>query len=167
MTDEVADLNGVYLRPTARALVIDADRRLLLFLIEGLDIVDPNDPPDTIRSPTFWITPGGGVEEGETFEDAARREVFEETGIEAELGPCAYECDQLLVVNGRKILFRERYFVVSVERPEIAVEGNNELELALYREHRWWSVEELEQTDETVFPSGLAEIVREAFAKSD
>jgi ADP-ribose pyrophosphatase YjhB (NUDIX family) len=30
-----------------------------------------------------WTTPGGRVEEGETFEDAAIREIFEETGAKA------------------------------------------------------------------------------------
>jgi 8-oxo-dGTP pyrophosphatase MutT (NUDIX family) len=38
---------------------------------------------ETDSLPGYWEIPGGGVEVGESFEDAARRELVEETGIRA------------------------------------------------------------------------------------
>ena len=42
---------------------------------------------------TYYLFPGGGVEEGETPEQAAIREAHEELGVEVELGEPRYEED--------------------------------------------------------------------------
>ncbi|MEM8738359.1 MAG: NUDIX domain-containing protein [Planctomycetota bacterium] len=61
---------GDELRHAARVLLLDARGRILLFRF-----VDP------VTAAPFWITPGGGLDPGETHREAAQRELKEETGI--------------------------------------------------------------------------------------
>lgn len=51
-------------RPTARLVVLDSADRILLFRATNEEEPSP-----------FWFTPGGGVEDGETYEEAAHREL--------------------------------------------------------------------------------------------
>ena len=63
MTDE-ASLDGLRIRPAARALVVDPDDRVLLVRFE-------------FPAGTRWALPGGGIEPGETPEEAIRRELVD------------------------------------------------------------------------------------------
>lgn len=134
-------------RRAVRAVVLDADDRVLLYRFVS---------PGGVR---FWATPGGGVEPGESEEQAMRRELREEVGLsDAELGPCIWTRDDTFVWH-RVAHQAERIYLVRVVRHEVAPE----LDLAEegMEEHRWWSLAELEAADEPLTPARLPELVRD------
>lgn len=143
-------------RPTARLVVLGADDRVLLFRYEDATPLDPR-RPDLLVS---WATPGGGLEPGESFEQAALRELWEETGIRARhLGPWVWSREGTLHFPDGPVLFQERYFVIRVPTAAVNIENMEDGERLVYREHRWWSVEELHTTGETIFPEDFAHLL--------
>jgi 8-oxo-dGTP pyrophosphatase MutT (NUDIX family) len=136
-------------RPTSRLVVLDPLDRLLLLLVE-----DPK-----LQYPRFWITPGGGVEPGESFEEAARRELWEETGIVAPLGPCVWSRRVIVPFDGGLIDMDERYFVVRVDSAEINPASLDSWELEVLTAYRWWSLDELCQTSDVMAPRCLPDVL--------
>jgi len=130
-------------------LVFDAQDRLLLLRIE-----DPR-----ARDPCFWMTPGGGIDPGETFEDGAARELWEETGITAPVGPPIWSRRRLGTFDGRAYDLDERFFVVRVDTATIVAVNFTEEEREVLTGYRWWSLEELLAPPEVLAPLPVAELV--------
>jgi len=136
------------IRRAARIIVVSAARRLLLF---RFDVAD---------RPPFWVTAGGECEPGESFEEAARREVFEETGITADPGTqIARTTPQFITVEGESIQADERYFLLRVADETISTAHHTELEQKVMTQHRWFTRDEIADWPEAIFPETLIEIL--------
>ncbi|MCX9148223.1 NUDIX hydrolase [Erythrobacter sp. WG] len=141
------------LRRAARIIVLDAETRALMFRF---------DVPDR---PPFWVTAGGECDPGESFEDAARRELFEETGIAAAPGPqIARMTPEFVTVEGEPVQADERFFLVRVAEARVDTAGHTELEQRVMTQHRWFTLDELESWPEAVFPEALAAMIRSHIA---
>ena len=139
-------------RRAMRVLLVDPDERILLFR---------DSDPGLTPVPVFWITPGGGVDPGETDLQAAVREVAEETGLaisqDALVGPLA----ERVVVHGYSDVVTtqdEQFWLVRCDRFEVSTVGHTEVELATMTAHHWWSRAELETTTEEIWPRDLLRI---------
>ncbi len=92
MTDPAPDYTDYDTRLGAYAIVVDDQRRLLLAYW---------------REAARWTLPGGGVELHESIEEAAVREVAEETGYAVELGRLL-GVDNLVVQPDRRVSDTDR-----------------------------------------------------------
>ena len=140
-------------RPSSRLLVIDRNKRVLLFRF-----VFQRGP---LAGQNYWATPGGALEAEESFADAARRELFEETGIVRDAA--GQEVAELEFVfqlqDGEYVLAEERFFLVRVSDQSLSRSHWTSNEIEVMADHRWWSVEELTSTSEAVFPETLVSIL--------
>lgn len=134
-------------RPAARVLIVDPAERVLLFRS-----ADPDRP-----GRTFWVTPGGGLEPGESAAEAARRELAEETGLAVEtLGPQVWSRVARFTFSGTRYEAHESYFLLRCEPFEPDTSGLTTLERDGHFEHRWWQLAELREQAPLTAPPDLA-----------
>jgi ADP-ribose pyrophosphatase YjhB (NUDIX family) len=144
----------IEVRTAARLLLIDASLRVLLFR------------HDDGYGRQFWATPGGGIENGETPEEAARREALEELGA-------ADVSIQPLWTGHAEFPFRDRivsqtdkFFLVTRHGPVLGPGVEEAHRSEGITEVRWWPIDEIDTSREPVYPEDLAHRVREHLLES-
>ena len=139
-------------RTTVRVIMLDAADRVLLF----------QDSDPGVPAARWWVTPGGGIDPGESEAVAAVREVAEETGhliSTADLiGPVA----RRHVVHGysdQVIEQDESFYLARVPDFVVDISGHTVDEQLTLLQHRWWPLSELRQTAEDIWPAELCQLI--------
>lgn len=139
-------------RTAARVVLIDP--------VDAFLLIKSHDP-SLDDSPVWWHVPGGGLDPGETPEQGAIREIAEEVGVRLDaVGPPVGTRTTRFTFGGRRFVQQESFFVVRLpERVEVDSAAWTDLEKRATLDWRWWTVEEVAATTETVYPRGLVSLV--------
>lgn len=160
-------------RETARIILLNSLNQIFLFKAK-------------LRGKFVWFTPGGGQERDETIEECAKRELFEETGLLADspqihFGPLVMKGEHEVtwcgweegISEGETVHLIESFFYCRMDdgcQFHIDANGNGcnwtENEREVIKEFRFWSLDDLKGTCETVYPPKLAQYL-EALIQGD
>jgi 8-oxo-dGTP pyrophosphatase MutT (NUDIX family) len=139
-------------RLTSRVLLFDREDRILLFLTTA---------PDT-SGVARWLTPGGGVDPGESHHQAAARELQEETGLVIpNLGEPVWSHDFVVVWDAADHdTGHAEFYTATVDTfvPSDLLWTDEERVDVLA--HRWWSLAELAASTEPFEPAELVDLAR-------
>jgi ADP-ribose pyrophosphatase YjhB (NUDIX family) len=140
-------------RRSARLLIVDPADRLLLFRYHDA------------RHPPFWATPGGQLLAGEAYEQAAARELAEETGFAAPIGPLVRTREEVFAAGDHApARWLERYYVVWAPGGTPDRRGWTAEERRTIRAARWWSLAALRGAEEPVLPAWLPDALASLIA---
>lgn len=141
-------------RDAVRVVLTDAGGRILLFHAVTEDVGPAG----------WWELPGGGIDEGESYLEAAVREVREETGLvldPALVGPPRWRRDSTWRSRGLRRLQHEVVVAAAVpgHRPAISADYRTPNELEVYVATRWWELAEIRASRERFYPGRLPELL--------
>ena len=138
-------------RDAVRLVLIDAHGSVLL--LHTRDLSDR-------AFGSAWELPGGGIEQGESFLAAARREIKEETGLELDVDCVArpaWRRDVLYRYRGETRLQHELIAIARLRStaPPVSTGLRVGFESEDHFEHRWWAPHDIAASDAVFFPRSL------------
>ena len=148
-------------RRAVRVLVLDEADRMLLFQDSDLGL-------DPVTH--WWVTPGGGVDPGESDVQAAVRELWEETGLVVTPGDLLGPFLVRPVVHGYsdKVVDQvEVFYVVRVPAFEVDTSAHTEEERLTVADIRWWELDDLARTTDDVWPRDVLAVLELASRPDD
>ena len=150
-------------RNSVKILLLNQQNELLLMCA---------DDPKTTSSDgkyhgKFWFTTGGEIEEGESIQKAALRELHEETGItkdEVELGPVVWYGEFDLMLNGILTHLKQTFIVAKTKRNNVSFICLDEWEKGALQKLAWFSLEKIKNSKEIIYPIVLSQYLSDIIA---
>lgn len=148
---------------SVRILLINESNEILL--------MSADDPSTTSADGTyrgrFWFLIGGEIEPQETLEQAAIRELYEETGLiqqDIVLGPVVWYGAFDLVLSGKLRHLKQRFIVAKTKNSDVHLENLTPNEQKVIQKIDWFSLEKIKNCPDIIYPIVLPQYLPDILA---
>jgi len=144
------------IRNSIRVLLINNKKEVLLMLAEDSKITSI----DGEKRGAFWFTIGGEIKYDESIEDAAYREIYEETGLkkdEDELGPIVWFGEYDLMLDEKLNHLKQRFIVAKTQKEKVFLTKLDEWEKKVVQKLALFSLEDIKNCEDIIYPVVLDE----------
>ena len=139
------------IRNSVRVLLINDKKEILLICAEDYKTTTI----DGKYRGRYWYTIGGKIESNESVQEAAIREIYEETGIikeELELGPIVWFGEYDLILSSIKTHNKQQFMVVKTPRNNVTLDYLTPEEKVVIKDISWFSLEKIKNSSEIIYP---------------
>lgn len=137
-------------------------RATRVVVTDGVAVLLFADTDPGIAGSRWWVTPGGGIDPGETALDAGVRELFEETGLRVAASDLLGPVMTRVVVHGysdQVLTQHETFFVLVTSEFVLDTSRHTADEQLTLSGHRWVRLDALHELEHPVWPAGLPALV--------
>ncbi|ARN84726.1 NUDIX domain-containing protein [Candidatus Nucleicultrix amoebiphila] len=144
-------MEPVFLRKSVKILLLNDMQQLLLMCAD-----DPQTTTvDGQYHGRYWFPIGGEIESSESIEEAALREIFEETGLKKDwitLGPVVWYGEFDLSLNGQLTHLHQTFVVAHTSETKFSLAHLTDSEKKVIKALSWFSLEDIKNSSDIIYP---------------